>query len=171
MLAVDARRHTRSGWYATNRRTATSNTSSAWPQPVASVRPGDIIDTRTVDCFGNVIQNPATHWPRSRETTLDRPLFRRRGGAGGHAGRHDLGSPSTAIRASARWRRGSVRSTPRTTRRCCTRLCRRKSGSSRSIARRTKPLKALDSNSRPGFRFIPFSDAWEWRQRSSRAAR
>jgi amidase len=26
--------------------------------PVATVRPGDIIDTRTVDCFGNAIQKP-----------------------------------------------------------------------------------------------------------------
>jgi amidase len=27
-------------------------------KPVASVKPGDIIDTRTFDCFGNVIQKP-----------------------------------------------------------------------------------------------------------------
>src|SRR5215813_5803093 len=27
-------------------------------KPVATVRPGDIIDTKTFDCFGNVIQKP-----------------------------------------------------------------------------------------------------------------
>src|ERR1700704_3667397 len=27
-------------------------------EPVARVKPGDVIDTRTVDCFGNVIQKP-----------------------------------------------------------------------------------------------------------------
>jgi acetamidase/formamidase len=45
-------------------------------KPVATVKPGDIIDTRTVDCFGNVIQKPGDTLAKVKgDNPLTGPFF------------------------------------------------------------------------------------------------
>src|SRR6266550_4155088 len=45
-------------------------------KPVAAVKPGDIIDTRTVDCFGNVIQKPGDTLAKVKgDNPLTGPFF------------------------------------------------------------------------------------------------
>ena len=44
--------------------------------PVATVRPGDIIDTRTVDCFGNAIQKPGDTLAKAKgDNPLTGPFY------------------------------------------------------------------------------------------------
>src|SRR6185295_4071343 len=45
-------------------------------KPVASVAPGDIIDTKTFDCFGNAIQKPGDTLAKVKgDNPLTRPFY------------------------------------------------------------------------------------------------
>jgi hypothetical protein len=58
MLAGSALAQTTVHYTATN---ATVKYLFATSEPVAHLRSGDILDTNTLDCFGNMLRKPETH--------------------------------------------------------------------------------------------------------------
>ena len=59
-------------------------------EPVATLRPGDILETRTLDASATSSRSRATRWPWSRATTRSPARSAIEGrGAGRHAGRQD----------------------------------------------------------------------------------
>ena len=87
--------------------------------PVATLKPGDTLETRTVDAFGGVIRKPGDTMALVKG---DNPLTGPFAIAGAEPGdtlavKSSI-SPSIRPAASARWRLVSVRSTRRCTRRC-----------------------------------------------------
>ena len=61
--------------------------------PVATVKPGDIIDTRTFDCFGNAIQKPGDTLAKVKgDNPLTGPFYVEGAEPGRHARREDPGA-------------------------------------------------------------------------------
>ena len=112
----------------------------ATAEPVAHLKSGDILDTNTLDCFGNAIKKPGDTLSMAKgDNPLTGPFFVEGAEPGRHAGRQDSRpSRSMGTWAWARSRRDLGRLMRPTTRPCCIRRCRNESGSITSIMRRTR---------------------------------
>jgi len=126
--------------------------------PVARLKPGNILDANSLDCFGNGLQKPGDTFALVKgDNPLTGPFYIEGAEPGDTLVVHILDLQVDGKQGVGTFSRDSEPSTPRITRRCSEKkCCRKKSGLPIDQADHTATFQALDSNYRVKIPLHPF---------------